>query len=79
MIADMKQMVPGESRWMGRTDLHVYCFGTWVNCVYRRDLRAWKLWTADLEAKGGSPWDRDGWMTAEQVAQLIKQEMRNDR
>lgn len=76
MIDALNQMQPGECRWIGRHDLHVYCFGTRVAGVYRRDVRAFKVWTADSV---GSPWDRGGWMTAEEASQLIKREIRNDK
>lgn len=58
----MSQMTSGEARWIGREDLHVYCWGP------MNQPRVYKLWTIDSI---GSVWDAAGWTDAAAVAGQI--------
>ena len=58
----MSQMTSGECRWIGREDLHVYCWGP------MSQPRVYKIWTIDSI---GSVWDDEGWTDATTVAKQI--------
>jgi len=75
-LRTITDMQPGECRWVGRQDLHVYCHGSEVDGKYRPDVRVYKLWTIDSI---GSVWDAAGWATAAEVATLVAKETANDR
>lgn len=69
-------MKSGESRWIGRTDLHVFC---WAPCdpvpmpdgrvAWKRRQPVYKLLTADCPP---NVWDSTGWTTAADVARQIE-------
>ena len=71
-LADMRS---GESRWVGRTDLHVYC---WAPCDpvtmangktgWQRRAPVYKLLTADDPP---NVWEQVGWGTAADVCRRI--------
>ena len=63
------KMEPGECRWVGREDIHVYCMGSRVGGKYDARERVYKVWTADSK---GSPWDREGWESLAAVGQKIQ-------
>ena len=75
-LRTITDMNPGECRWVGRPDLHVYCNGSEVNGQYRSDVRVYKLKTINSI---GSVWDASGWATAAEVATLVAKEVANDR
>lgn len=76
MIASLHDMKSGECRWIGRHDLHVYCWAPLDKihsddgrpCRYVRRPSMFKLWTDDA----GSVWDATGWTTAAEVARMIR-------
>jgi hypothetical protein len=69
LLASMLSMSPGECRWVGREDLHVYCWGTSIDGRYDPRVTQFKLWTADST---GSVWDAAGWKSGPAVAREIE-------
>jgi len=69
LLVSMLGMAPGECRWVGREDLHVYCWGTSVDGRYDPRATQFKLWTADST---GSVWDAAGWKSGPAVAREIE-------
>ena len=63
MIATLHAMTSGECRWVGRYDIHVYCWAPLNRPA------VFKVWTADSV---GSPWDDAGWVTASVAVRQIE-------
>lgn len=76
IAAALYRMTSGECRWVGREDVHVYC---WAPCDlvlmphgrhgWQRRQPVFKAWTSDSV---GSPWDDAGWVTAAVVVRQIE-------
>lgn len=66
-------MAPGECRWIGREDLHVYCMGSRIDGRYRPDVRQFKLVTAGRPFASAD----NAWTTATDVARAIQKAIIN--
>ena len=69
MLDQLTVMTPGECRWIGRRDIHVYCFGTRVDGRYLPDVRLFKIATDECV------WNEGGWSTAAEIAAQIKHKL----
>lgn len=75
MHTKLHHMVSGQAGWVGREDIHVYC---WAPCDlvpmptgrmgWQRRPKRYKVFTFDTP---GSPWDAGGWLTADEASRQI--------
>lgn len=76
----LAQMKSGEARWVGRVDIHVYC---WAPCDlvempsgrtgWQRRVPLYKVWDGE-----GSPWDKTGWVSAAEAAAAVRKELKKE-
>jgi hypothetical protein len=61
----LQSMVVGETRWVGREDWHVYCFGTKTRGGYDATVKSYKVVTVRR------PFEGQPWVTAAEAAKVL--------
>lgn len=71
-LADMRS---GECRWIGRYDLHVYCWAPCDQVTMANGKTGWQrrapVYKLLIAGEPPNVWDRVGWGTAAEVCQRI--------
>jgi hypothetical protein len=70
VLRSLAGMKPGECRFVGREDVHVYCHGTRVDGKYDAKIKSYRVVTR------GRKYDSQDWVGAEAAALVVLQLLR---